>query len=502
MGENWYSIQNDLDSSLMLYDLEVDSVDNNIIYVCGFVYPHRDSLCVEKTTDGGAHWFDISPPNLEYGMVHSLTISPYDHNTIYAATETNGVLKSVDGGLNWREMNEGLGGHKINCLVIDPIEDIFYIGTYYDGIYRSLDRGEHWQKISNNIKDANCREIAINPQDKNNVIVTTMSGVYRSDDGAATWQRLIYPKPYDDMAFDDLAFSMREPNLVFFICNSYWESFQPYVYRSTDCGISWQYFGEGLSELPFISDMDIAYLDANQTRLYLTSRGAYYSDNLGESWNLCLNGLPSSLYYLDLEVSQVSPNIIYVSEWFHLLYRTSDGGQSWHIITNPSNNNRVSEILSDPEDSNVVYAVIANEGVFKSDNMGDSWIEITNNIPLNPQFPYLSGLAINPYNNRNLFINSSNNGVFVSYDGGDNWEDYNEGLSTHYAWADIAFAPTDTNRVYLATSEHSVWSVDRNQTNIDDNPHSSAYLPRYCQTIPTPSIQLQLSNTRSRNRRM
>ncbi len=499
LGENWHYIHNDLDSSLVLLDMAVDSVDNNILYVCGFVYYRRDTLCIEKTTDGGNHWFDISPPNLQYSQVYSITISPNDHQTILAATDSNGLLKSTDGGLSWREINHGFGGRKVESVIFDTQNNIMYLGTFYDGIYRSLDGGENWEKISQNIKESNCISIAINPQDKNDLFVTTMNGIYRSRDGAANWQKLEFDTPYEDAHTFDMAFSRRDPNLIFFSYDSYWQVHQPYMYRSTDNGANWQYFGQGLSDLPFIANFDIAYNPDGSYRLYLTSRGVYYSDDLGENWNYFWNDLPPSLYYSAIEVSEVSSNIVYVGEWYTSMHRSTDAGQTWQYLDGPSTTNRVYEIMADPIDSDVVYVSCDAEGIFKSTDMGNSWQNITNNLPFYANYNSTSGLAINPQNNNNLFINSYLYGVFVSYDGGDNWEDYNEGLNTHYGWADIAFAPTDTNRVYLATSEHSVWSVDRNQTNIDDNailPISTQILSNYPNPFnPTTTIKYSLSRS-------
>jgi len=116
----------------------------------------------------------------------------------------------------------------------------------------------------------------------------------------------------------------------------------------------------------------------------------------------------------------------------------------------------------------VVYLCRYEAGIFRSTDTGETWEDITNNLPHTSYF-YVSGLAINPYNTNNLLVNSHHYGIFQSHNSGETWEPFSEGLNTRYSIGHTIIDPTDTSRVYLATSSQSVWSITRTPTGIDDD---------------------------------
>jgi len=52
--------------------------------------------------------------------VTSLAVDPKNPDTVYAATFTNGVLKTIDGGQSWNAMNTGLTNLAAIGVVVDP----------------------------------------------------------------------------------------------------------------------------------------------------------------------------------------------------------------------------------------------------------------------------------------------------------------------------------------------------------------------------------------------
>jgi len=134
----------------------------------------------------------------------------------------------------------------------------------------------------------------------------------------------------------------------------------------------------------------------------------------------------------------------------------------------PSGSGDIITIACDPVDRDIIYVCKRGAGVFKSADTGESWVDVTSNLPHDPDLFSVSGIAINPLNPLNLYINSYYMGAFVSHDGGQNWEDFNEGLDTRYGSAITMIPPSDTNRIYLATTPRSVWAFTKTETSIDD----------------------------------
>jgi hypothetical protein len=61
-----------------------------------------------------------------------------------------GVLKSIDGGLSWAKINNGLTGLSVWALAIDPTNaDVVYIVTYPGDakIFKSTNGGGQWRQL-------------------------------------------------------------------------------------------------------------------------------------------------------------------------------------------------------------------------------------------------------------------------------------------------------------------------------------------------------------------
>jgi len=71
-----------------------------------------------------------------------------DNMTILVGTSGQGVLRSADGGDNWRRISIDQGLHSdavVRCLAVHPNKpNLIYAGTD-KGIYTSPDAGEHWR---------------------------------------------------------------------------------------------------------------------------------------------------------------------------------------------------------------------------------------------------------------------------------------------------------------------------------------------------------------------
>ena len=85
----------------------------------------------------------------------------------------------------------------------------------------------------------------------------------------------------------------------------------------------------------------------------------------------------------------------------------------------------MSSILVDPANTRQIYAGTTAGTVFKSQDGGTTWSQVSGSTIVAP----ISGLAFDPQNSEHLWAATSGQGVFYSPDGGTTWTADNQGLT-------------------------------------------------------------------------
>jgi uncharacterized repeat protein (TIGR01451 family) len=94
---------------------------------------------VFKTTDGGAHWADVSG-NLPEGPVNTLVLSPSNPNELIAGTDFGAFVANVSGGSpSWSAVGSALPAVQVQQLQYDSSRALLLAGTHGRGAWR-LDR--------------------------------------------------------------------------------------------------------------------------------------------------------------------------------------------------------------------------------------------------------------------------------------------------------------------------------------------------------------------------
>jgi photosystem II stability/assembly factor-like uncharacterized protein len=144
---------------------------------------------VNRSTDGGAHWeiWDQGWPSEQW--VFSIDFDPRNPTVVYACSkngENEGrgregfhgtVMKSTDGGAHWFEITTGLNvDQEFYKIIVDKRDpDALYLATQYEGVFISRDGGAHWlpwnEGLTNPVAGTNGNNVT-------NTMVQSADGLY------------------------------------------------------------------------------------------------------------------------------------------------------------------------------------------------------------------------------------------------------------------------------------------------------------------------------------
>ena len=475
-GNTWINVHNNIDSAGSGTDIDIDPVDNDIVYFSVDNLFNGGPSYIYKTTDGGNSWANIAPDFLISPYATAIKISPVDRRIIYAGTLDNGVIISENSGDTWTEMNTGLTTRHAQALVIDTLTLNMYLGTIYDGIYKKRLGAEAWQKISLNINNASCSQLSVSEINGNKAYVVAANGLFYTEDLGESWSYVDIGIPSGNAVWG-LAFDRYLPNLLY--ASSGTDTFTDTLlapngfYKSQDSGNTWEFLNDGLPDSLSYATIEISYSPDGTKRIFLgADHGLFYSDNSGGSWEICDGNLPTNISYGLVEVSPSDLNTVAaVNYLYNRLFISHNRGDSWEEPGElPSyNNGGIIDFQFSPDNSSRMYIGSYHSGLYESFDGGQSWVNINNDLPVDPGITAATGITINPFNPANIFVVSTHRGIFQSHNGGINWESFNTGFDTTGGSALMKFAGGDTTAVYLASSTRSVWSIHRTPTGIDDD---------------------------------
>ena len=149
-GEHWEMWDNGWPPEQWVFSIVFDPRDPDVMYACSKngeeMGRGREGFhgTVMKSVDGGATWFEITNGLNVVQEFYKLIVDPVSLDTLYLATQGDGVFISHDGGARWAPWNEGLtnlmaatnGNNVTNVLALSADDDVLYFGTMGSGVWR------------------------------------------------------------------------------------------------------------------------------------------------------------------------------------------------------------------------------------------------------------------------------------------------------------------------------------------------------------------------------
>jgi photosystem II stability/assembly factor-like uncharacterized protein len=199
--------------------------------------------------------------------------------------------------------------------------------------------------------------------------------------------------------------------------------------------------------------------------------GVYKSIDGGRSFENV--GLKNSEHIARILIDPRDSDVVYVAAQGPLwapggdrgLYKTTDGGETWDLVLEISENTGVSEVVFDPRNPDVLYAVAyqrrrhvwtlidggPESGVYKSTDAGATWKKINKGLPSGDKGRM--GLTISPIRPDVLYViieaSGNSGGFFRTTNGGENWSKQSSYVSNSPQYYNEIYAdPHKYGRIY------------------------------------------------------
>ena len=401
---------------------------------------------VYKSIDGGLTWEKQNQDYIDdfyysYGYYFGeIRVDTSDSDNIYIGGVP--LLKSSDGGATFVSISKENVHADHQALWINPNKPGHLINGNDGGVNISYDDGEHW--IKNNSPKVG-QFYAINVDNQQPYLVYgglqdngVWAGPYNSKEDVEWHQMGEYP--WKSLMGGDgmqIEIDKRNSNILY---TGY--QFGNY-YRINRADNSRKYIQpkHELGEAPYRFNWQTPILlsEHNQDILYLGSNKLHRSMNQGDDWeaismDLTQGGKRGNVAYGTLTTIAESPlqfGLLYTGSDDGLVHISKDGGHHWELISTTFLKNLwVSRIVASKHKKERVYLALNGYRwddfttyLFKSDDYGQNWTDISATIPSSP----INAFVEDPENEHLIFV-GTDNGLYASLDQGSTWEALKKGL--------------------------------------------------------------------------
>ena len=502
-GKSWKNMG--LKNSEHISKIIVHPNNSNVIWVAaqGPLWSSGGDRGLFKSVDGGKTWENKLEIN-EWTGVTDLVINPENPNILYLASwqrhrnvaalmdggPGTALYKSVDGGENWKKINNGLPGSNMGKigLAISPMKpNVLYAAIELDrregAVYKSVDSGGSWKKMSETVSGGTgphyYQELVASPHVFDKIYLMNVR-VLVSENGGKDFYTMRERKKHSDN--HSLTFKANDPNYMLIGTDGG-------VYESFDNSKSWKFVGN----LPLTQFYKLAVDDAEP---FYNIYGGTQDNNTqgGPSRTFKNNGISNADWYVVLggdghqpATEPGNPDIIYAQSQEGFIHRIDMTNREvvnirpQEDIDEPYERfNWDAPILVSHHNPQKIY--FGSQRVWVSENRGDSWNAISGDLTKNEErfsLPIMGGMqsfdnawdvyAMSTYNtitslsesalDKNILYVGTDDGIIQhTKDGGKNWTkltvDKLPGTPKSAFVNDIKADLHDKNTAYVVLDNH------------------------------------------------
>ncbi|HEX5875437.1 MAG TPA: hypothetical protein VFY60_12380 [Pyrinomonadaceae bacterium] len=344
--------------------------------ICGGVDLHL-------TTDGGTTWKQVTRWDAERGTSnyahadhHVLLIPTSAPDRVYSAND-GGLDISEDGGRNWVNRSNGLSVTMFYDLDVAQTDGRTYGGGAQDNGTLGTITGRSDDFIELTGGDGGW--MVIDPTDARHIYSSSQfMGIYRFRPSTG-WEDVSPPATDEELARVWMVFitmDPKKPNTVYTGSTRVW--------RTKNDGAKWSPISPVLDGSP-ITAIEIAPADNKRIYIGTEDGGFFRSVDGGQNWspNISSATLPGhTITRLESSPSNADTLFATVANFGHShVFRSKNGGITWEDVDKGQLPNVPHHaVLIQPDAHETVY--ICNDvGVFISQDLGATWMNLTRNLP-------------------------------------------------------------------------------------------------------------------------
>ena len=325
-----------------------------------------------RLADNATAWMPVDVPT------GASRVPMAEHAGVLYLVPNDTVLASTDDGKTWRAFCTRPEGNAIGLVILGEAQQAdrtMYLAFENKGVFRSTEAGEQWTRLDDGLMDKTVSTMAAIGD---TVFVGTDNGLYSLD--AGVWERLLVDVSgsiYALAVSEDSLYVGTGPNFLKLpqvgsnpgkIEQTMYDnnSSLSKVFHSADSGASWTEITPTGDSRPIIAPFGINLLVAGKTILAQTV-AQFRSRDGGQTWvDLGVE--------TDSRVLSAFPSIAVNENTFYKaglsgIYRTTDGGESWHLFMDGMVGTDIQDLVSV---NNRLYA-LSNGDIVQSVDDGESW---------------------------------------------------------------------------------------------------------------------------------
>ena len=413
-GETWENILY-INESTGCADLAMDPSDPNTLYASMWEFRRTgwsfnsggDNSALYKSTVGGKNWDKIHNgfPEGKLGRL-AIGVAQSNPKTLYTVIESKkneekGLYKTVDGGENWKQMNNDFGitvrPFYFSRIVVDPKDENVIVKA---GLYGSIskDGGETFENLGSMHPDIHDIVFDINNSDI--MYVGTDGGVYRSWNKGVTME-IVENLPLSQ--FYHVSVDNEEPYNIYGGLQDNGSWYGPSFSSGGISAKDWRPVGQG--------DGFRVLRHPTKNIIYSEMQGAenvwrYDVDNnlVKTIQPLAVKGYEEYRFNWNapIETSKNNPDRLYIGSQY--VHRSDDMGDKWEIISpdlttnDPTKQNQedsgglsmdnsgaenhttIFTITESPINENIIWAGTDDGNIQVTKNGGKSWENVVENV--------------------------------------------------------------------------------------------------------------------------